>query len=33
VGFMRAMKRHLRALGVPESQTRHEFFGPASSLA
>jgi nitric oxide dioxygenase len=30
--FMKAMKRHLKALGVPESQTRYEFFGPASAL-
>ena len=31
-GFMKAIKRHLKALGVPESQTRYEFFGPASAL-
>ena len=30
--FMRAVKGYLRELGVPESQTRHEFFGPASAL-
>ena len=30
--FMRQVKRQLRALGVPEAQTRHEFFGPAGSL-
>ena len=30
--FMRQVKRQLRELGVPESQTRHEFFGPAGSL-
>ncbi|MDN2709953.1 NO-inducible flavohemoprotein [Janthinobacterium sp. SUN118] len=30
--FMRAMKGYLRELGVPESQTHHEFFGPASAL-
>jgi nitric oxide dioxygenase len=30
--FMRAMKRHLLALGVPNAQTRYEFFGPATSL-
>lgn len=30
--FMRAVKGYLRALGVPESQTHHEFFGPASAL-
>ncbi|WP_321890241.1 NO-inducible flavohemoprotein [Paraburkholderia bannensis] len=32
VPFMRAVKKHLKALGVPESQSRHEFFGPASAL-
>jgi nitric oxide dioxygenase len=31
-GFMKAVKRHLKALGVPESQTRYEFFGPAGVL-
>ena len=30
--FMRAVKGYLRELGVPESQTHHEFFGPASAL-
>ncbi|MDB5731631.1 MAG: globin [Variovorax sp.] len=30
--FMRQVKRQLRELGVPESQTRCEFFGPASAL-
>ncbi|MGK5026147.1 NO-inducible flavohemoprotein [Janthinobacterium sp. RB2R34] len=30
--FMRAVKGYLRELGVPESQTYHEFFGPASPL-
>lgn len=30
--FMKAMKRALKALGVPEAQTRHEFFGPAAAL-
>lgn len=30
--FMRRVKRQLRELGVPESQTRYEFFGPASAL-
>jgi nitric oxide dioxygenase len=29
---MKAMKRTLKALGVPEAQTRHEFFGPAAAL-
>jgi nitric oxide dioxygenase len=32
-GFMAAVKRHLQALGVPEKQSRHEFFGPAEALA
>jgi nitric oxide dioxygenase len=31
-GFMAAVKRHLKALGVPEKQSRYEFFGPASVL-
>ena len=31
-GFMGAVKRHLKALGVPEKQSRYEFFGPAASL-
>ena len=30
--FMRHVKKQLRELGVPESQTRFEFFGPASAL-
>jgi nitric oxide dioxygenase len=30
--FMKAMKRHLAALGVPAAQSRFEFFGPASAL-
>jgi len=30
--FMRAMKRHLLALGVPDARTRLEFFGPATAL-
>jgi nitric oxide dioxygenase len=30
--FMAALKRNLRELGVPEAQTRYEFFGPASAL-
>ncbi len=30
--FMRAMKKHLALLGVPEAQTRYEFFGPATAL-
>lgn len=31
-GFMAAMKRQLKAAGVPEGQSRYEFFGPASAL-
>ena len=31
-GFMAAVKRQLKAAGVPETQARHEFFGPASAL-
>jgi nitric oxide dioxygenase len=31
-GFMAAIKRHLKALGVPEKQSRYEFFGPAAAL-
>jgi nitric oxide dioxygenase len=30
--FMAAIRRQLRTLGVPEQQTRYEFFGPASAL-
>ncbi len=30
--FMALVKRSLHALGVPEAQTRYEFFGPASAL-
>ncbi|SAK90927.1 globin [Caballeronia fortuita] len=30
--FMKAVKKHLKALGVPEKQSRYEFFGPASAL-
>ncbi|WP_144964451.1 NO-inducible flavohemoprotein [Pseudomonas sp. DE0010] len=30
--FMAAVKRQLLALGVPEQQTRYEFYGPAASL-
>lgn len=30
--FMKAMKAHLAALGVPDAQSRFEFFGPASAL-
>lgn len=31
--FMKAIKSHLRELGVPQSQTYYEFFGPAEALA
>jgi len=31
-GFMAAIKRQLKAAGVPEAQARYEFFGPASAL-
>ncbi|MCJ0974995.1 NO-inducible flavohemoprotein [Pseudomonas sp. PS1] len=30
--FMAAIRRQLRALGVPEDQARYEFFGPAAAL-
>ncbi|WP_060482274.1 NO-inducible flavohemoprotein [Pseudomonas sp. NBRC 111119] len=30
--FMAAVKRQLMALGVPEQQSRYEFFGPAAAL-
>lgn len=30
--FMAQIKKHLRDLGVPESQSHYEFFGPASAL-
>ncbi|HEX8595574.1 MAG TPA: NO-inducible flavohemoprotein [Pseudomonas sp.] len=32
IGFMAAIKRQLRIAGVPEKQSRYEFFGPASAL-
>ncbi|WCM18488.1 NO-inducible flavohemoprotein [Paraburkholderia bryophila] len=32
IAFMKAMKKHLKAVGVPESQSRYEFFGPAAAL-
>lgn len=31
-GFMATMKKQLKAAGVPEHQSRYEFFGPASAL-
>lgn len=30
--FMAAVKRHLQAAGVPQGQSRYEFFGPAAEL-
>ena len=30
--FLAAVRRQLKAIGVPEQQTRYEFFGPASAL-
>jgi nitric oxide dioxygenase len=32
IAFMKAIKKHLKTIGVPESQSRYEFFGPASAL-
>ncbi|WP_207001882.1 NO-inducible flavohemoprotein [Trinickia mobilis] len=32
IAFMKAIKRHLKAIGVPESQSRYEFFGPAAAI-
>jgi nitric oxide dioxygenase len=32
IGFMKAVKKHLKAIGVPESQSHYEFFGPATAL-
>jgi nitric oxide dioxygenase len=29
---MAAVKRQLKDLGVPEQQSRYEFFGPAAAL-
>ncbi|MFK0311626.1 NO-inducible flavohemoprotein [Pseudomonas sp. NPDC090233] len=31
-GFMAVIKRHLKGLGIPEHQSRYEFFGPAAAL-
>ncbi|MFS2160054.1 NO-inducible flavohemoprotein [Pseudomonas sp. Pseusp122] len=31
-GFMAVVRRQLKAAGVPEAQSRYEFFGPASAL-
>jgi nitric oxide dioxygenase len=30
--FMKAVRRALRDLGVPDTRAKFEFFGPASSL-
>ena len=30
--FMRNVKRYLKELGVPEAQTRYEFFGPEAAV-
>lgn len=32
IAFMKAVKKHLKAIGVPEAQSHYEFFGPASAL-
>jgi nitric oxide dioxygenase len=32
IAFMKAIKKHLKAMGVPESQSRYEFFGPTAAL-
>jgi len=32
-GFMKAVKQSLEALGIPEAQSRFEFFGPATEMA
>jgi nitric oxide dioxygenase len=32
VAFMKAVKQHLKTIGVPEKQSRYEFFGPAAAL-
>jgi nitric oxide dioxygenase len=29
---MKAIKRYLLELGVPQAQSRYEFFGPAAAL-
>lgn len=31
-GFMQSVRRSLKALGVPEAQSRFEFFGPAQAM-
>lgn len=31
--FMRAVRKHLATLGVPQAQARYEFFGPAAALS
>ncbi|MDH6151416.1 ferredoxin-NADP reductase [Paraburkholderia sp. WSM4179] len=32
VAFMKAIKKGLKVIDVPESQSRYEFFGPAAAL-
>jgi nitric oxide dioxygenase len=32
LSFMKAIKHHLRELGVPAAQSHYEFFGPATAL-
>ncbi len=32
IAFMKAVKKHLKSIGVPAIQTHYEFFGPASAL-
>ncbi|MFM0339423.1 NO-inducible flavohemoprotein [Paraburkholderia fungorum] len=32
IAFMKAVKKHLKSIGVPAVQTHYEFFGPASAL-
>jgi len=33
LGFMKSVKQSLKGLGVPEAQSRFEFFGPAAEMA
>ena len=30
--FMKAIRKHLRSIGIPDAQSRYEFFGPAAAL-
>ncbi|WP_144109325.1 NO-inducible flavohemoprotein [Paraburkholderia sp. BCC1886] len=32
VAFMKAIRKHLRTIGIPDAQSRYEFFGPAAAL-